>query len=699
MTATDVLDAGAPPTPDPPGAAPVIPPGTRDRRWVRPAVGVLLAVTAFLYLWSLSASGWANAYYSAAVQAASQSWKAFFFGSSDASNFITVDKAPLFLWPMALSARLFGVNSWSILVPQALEGVATVGVLYLTVRRWFGPVAGLLAGTVTALTPVAALMFRFNNPDAMLVLLLTCGAYATTRAIEDGSTRWAVAAGCCVGFGFLAKMLQALLVVPGFALAYAVAAPGGPARRARRLAIAGAAMVASAGWWVAIVELWPASSRPYIGGSQHNSVVELILGYNGFGRLTGNERGSVGGGPPGAGGRWGPTGLLRLFDADYGGQASWLIPAALLLGLAMLVLTVRRARTDRTRAAVILWGGWLLVTGLAISLGEGIIHTYYTVALAPAVGALVAVGAVTMWHHRAHPAARATMAGAVLLSGWWASVLLGRAPSWHPGLATVVAVAAVAAAALLGIGAWDRRGMALAAVGAAFVAALAGPAAYTWATVTTPQSGALPSAGPPGAGGGPGGRPGRPPQPGAPGPPGVLGPGVGGVPGRPGAFGPPDGFGPPGVNGRPGGIGPRARLGPRGAVAGGVGGGVGGILRSATPSDELVALLEEDADRYRWVAATISAMQAAGYQLATGDPVMAIGGFNGTDPTPTLEEFRRFVDRGDVHWFVAGDGGGPGRAGRGGSPASTIARWVASNFRSQTVGGTTVYDLTAPVDR
>jgi putative ABC transport system permease protein len=252
----------------------------------------------------------------AAVQAGASSWKAFFFGSSDASNLITVDKSPAFLWPMALAARIFGVSSWSILAPQALEGVATVGVLYLAVRRWFGPAAGLLAGAVAALTPVAALMFRFNNPDSLLVLLLTLGAYAVVRAVESGSTRWIVWAGVFVGFGFLAKMLQAFLVVPAFGLVYLVAAPVALRTRLRQLALAAVAMVASAGWWVAIVELWPASSRPYIGGSRTNSVLELIFGYNGFGRLTGDEAGSVGGGPAGTTGRWGPTRHTRLFDTD-----------------------------------------------------------------------------------------------------------------------------------------------------------------------------------------------------------------------------------------------------------------------------------------------------------------------------------------------------------------------------------------------
>jgi hypothetical protein len=184
------------------------PPGRR-RHPDRAALIGLLAGTAVLYLWALDRSGWANTFYSAAVQAGTRSWKAFFFGSSDSSNFITVDKPPISLWPMEIAARIFGLSSWSVLVPQALEGVASVALLYSAVRRWFGARAGLLAGVVLALTPVATLMFRFNNPDALLVLLLTAAAYCTVRALERGSTRWLLAVAALVGTGFLTKYLQA----------------------------------------------------------------------------------------------------------------------------------------------------------------------------------------------------------------------------------------------------------------------------------------------------------------------------------------------------------------------------------------------------------------------------------------------------------------------------------------------------------
>ena len=636
-----------------------------DPAWARPALLGLLAATALLYLWALSASGWANDFYSAAAQAASQSWKAHFFGSSDASNFITVDKPPAALWVMGLSARLFGVNSWSLLAPEALMGVATVGLLYATVRRWFGPAAGLLAGAVMALTPVATLIFRFNNPDALLVLLLVTGAYATVRALEDGSTGWLVLAGACVGFGFLAKQLQALLVVPAFALVYLAAAPGSLARRLGQLVAAGVAMVASAGWWVAIVELTPASARPYIGGSQTNSILELTFGYNGFGRLTGNETGSVGGGPGGpGGGGWGQTGWERMFGAEVGGQIAWLLPAALLLLAAGLWLTRRMPRTNRARAAFALWGGWLVVTGLVFSFMQGIFHPYYAVALAPAVGALVGMGATGLWEVRRHPTMRRWLAATLAVTAVWSYVVLRRTPDWHPGLAPLVLVVGLVVAALVAaIPRVTSRRAVLAVAAAGLLVALTGPAAYSLDTAATPHGGAIPSAGPtvPGARGGP------------------FGPGGGRFRGAPGGFG---GFG-QGLG--PGGFGPGA------FARGGARGGLGGLLDGSTPDAELVALLQQDADRYTWVAAAIGSNSAAGVQLATGDPVMAIGGFNGSDPAPTLAQFQQFVAEGRIHYFLGG--GRMGRAMGGSDAAREISAWVQERFTPTTVGGVTVYDL------
>ncbi len=357
-----------------------------DPRWARPSLLAVLAITALLYLWDLSRNGYANDFYAAAVQAGTKSWKAFFFGSFDSSSFITVDKTPASLWVMELSGRIFGFNTWSMLVPQALEGVASVGLLYAAVRRWFGPSAGLAAGVVLALTPVAALMFRFNNPDALLVLLMTAAACAVTIAIEKGKTRWLVLCGVLIGFAFLAKMLQAFLVLPGFALAYLWAGPGRLRRRIWQTLAGLGGVIAGAGWWVAIAELVPAADRPYFGGSTDNNILELAFGYNGLGRLDGSETG-------GLGNTGGATGVFRLFHSEFGGQISWLLPAALIALAALLWVSRRAPRTSRTRAFALLWGGWLLITGATFSYMQGIIHPYYMVALAPAIAALIGVGA------------------------------------------------------------------------------------------------------------------------------------------------------------------------------------------------------------------------------------------------------------------------------------------------------------------
>jgi 4-amino-4-deoxy-L-arabinose transferase-like glycosyltransferase len=641
-------------------------------------VAALLVATAVLYLWDLSESGWANAFYSAAAQAGAQSWEAWFFGSSDAANWITVDKAPGALWISGLSVRLFGLSSWSVLVPQALMGVAAVGALFATARRTAGPAAGLLAGAALALTPVATLIFRFNNPDALLTLLLVLAAYATLRAVEAGRTRWLLLAAALVGYGFLAKMLQAFLVLPALAAVWLIVAPVGLGRRLRDLALSALVLVVSAGWWVLVVELWPAADRPFIGGSQTNSVLELVFGYNGFGRITGDEVGSVGGGAGGTAGGWGETGLLRLFGSEFGAQASWLLPAALVLLGALLWRTWGAPRTDRVRAAAIVWGGWLVVTGLVFSLMGGIIHPYYVVVLAPAIAALVGIGAVVLWRARSEPAARATLAGVVAVTALWAFVLLRRTPQWQPWLAwTVLALGALGAAGLLLAvpgGGRGRRALVAGAVGAAVLASAAGPAGYSVATAATAQTGAIPSAGPAGAGrgfGGPGGGPAN-----------VPGFSVGR--GTPPAGGTTAGGT---TTGRPGGA-----FGSRGGPGGG---GFGGLLNSPTPPASVVTLLQQDAQAHTWAAAAVGSNTAAGYQLATGLPVIAVGGFNGTDPSPTLAQFQQLVAEGKVHWFVGGSG--PGGAQSGGSDdAQRIAAWVAATYTPTVVDGTTLFDLTAP---
>jgi 4-amino-4-deoxy-L-arabinose transferase-like glycosyltransferase len=689
-----------------------------DPRWARPALLALLALTAVLYTAGLSRSGWANDFYSAAVQAGTTSWKAFFFGSFDASSFITVDKTPASLWIMELSARAFGLNYWSMLLPQAAEGVASVAVLYAAVRRWSGPAAGLIAAGVLAITPIATLMFRFNNPDALLVLLMIVAAYAMVRAVESGRTRWIVLAGALLGFGFLTKMLQAFLVLPAFALVYLVAGPPRLGRRIWQLLAGGAALLVAAGWWVALVQFTPAADRPYVGGSTNNSVLQLALGYNGLGRLTGNETGSVGfnraGGPGGGGGGGGgafggSTGLTRLFASDMGGQVSWLLPAALIALAALVWLSWRRQRTDRVRAAALLWGGWLIVTGLVFSYMSGIIHPYYTVALAPAIGALAGVGAATLWRARrsmvaGRPlAARAVLAGALVVTAGWAYVLLGRSPGWLPWLRPLVLVCGLAAAAVLIAERWlPGRAVLLSLAPLALVASLAGPLAYSLDTAATAHTGALPSAGPSaasfgGQGGGPGGAFGGRPGGTTQGGPASAGAAAGGA-GQPGAGAPGSSGIAGGTSGRPPGSTagrvPGSTAGQPGRFPGGRGGGIGGGLGGSTQvSSAVTNLLTSGASGYRWAAATVGAESAAPFQLASGEPIMAIGGFNGTDQTPTLAQFKQMVAAHEVHYFIGANGH---TFGGDSGDAAQITSWVESHFTKQTVGGVTVYNLAHP---
>ncbi|MFF4020198.1 ArnT family glycosyltransferase [Streptomyces sp. NPDC001843] len=674
-----------------------------DPRWVRPAFLGLLAATFLLYLYNLSASGYANSFYSAAVQAGSRSWKAFFFGSLDAGNAITVDKPPASLWPMALSVRIFGLNSWAILVPEVIMGVATVAVVYAGVRRRFSPAAGLIAGAVLALTPVAALMFRFNNPDAMLALLMAVACSLVVRAVEDGRTKWLVWAGVAIGFAFLAKTLQAFLILPPLAIVYAVCAPVSLKKRFGQLAAATGALVVSGGWWVAIVELWPASSRPYIGGSQNNSFLELTFGYNGLGRLSGDETGSVGGGGGGAGGgtgMWGETGWNRMFDSEVGGQISWLLPAALILLVAGLVATRRLKRTSVTRASFLVWGGSLLITMVVFSYMAGIFHQYYTVALAPYLAAVIGMGAGLLWEKRRETWASITLAASVVAAAAWGYVLLNRTSDYLPWLKWLVLVGGLAAALGLVFAGRMTRRLALGAAAAGLVAALAGPTAYTLSTLQEGHTGSIVTAGPAGASmmgggrGGPGGGMrggfgGGMPGQGQQGQQGQQGNGTGGFPGggMPGQSRQ-NGGGTTQNQRNGGGLPGGGRMGEGGRTGGA--GGVGGLLNGASVSSAAKKLLEADAGKYTWVAASIGSQNAASYQLATGDPVMAIGGFNGTDPSPTLAQFQQYVTEGKIHYFISGGGMGGGNSGT----ASQITSWVQSNFKKVTVGSATFYDLT-----
>lgn len=629
-------------------------PNTVTPRWIRPSYWALLAGTAVLYLWGLGSSGWANSYYAAAAQAGTQSWKAWLFGSLDAGNAITVDKPPAAMWAMGLSGRLFGFNEFTMLLPQALMGVGAVALLYATVRRTSGPGAALIAGAVLALTPVAASMFRYNNPDALLVLLLVLAAYFMVRAVGPvsarASTGWVALAGCALGFAFLTKMLQAFLIVPGLALMFLVAAPAvGVWKRLGTLLIGAATMIVSSGWYIALVALWPPDSRPYIAGSTDNSLLQLAFGYNGLQRILGREGsgpgnghgpGGPGGGPgfghgPGGGASLmfgGDPGIGRMFGMSMGTEASWLLPAALLGLVAALWLTRRTARTASLRAGLLMWGGWLLVTAVVFSFMDGIIHPYYTVALAPAVAALVGISVVELWRVRARLVARAVLAVMLAGTGVWAFVLLNRTPDWLPVLRWIVLIGAVLTAVVLAFVA-HRPGKRPAVVAlAAMVFGLAATGAYTIETVAKVHGG-----------------------------------------------------------------GPMATSGPNRDMGFGGPGGPGGPSDFGRADDPALAELIAGTDG-RWAAASVGSMLVSDLELKTGESLMAIGGFTGSDNSPTLAQFQQYVADGQVRYFLdrpAGGRGGPPRD-PGGS-AGEITTWVQQHFTKSVVGDVPVYDLSAPV--
>lgn len=588
------------------------------------------ALAAVLYTWSLSSVGYANAYYAAAVKSAAVSWKAFFFGSLDPGSFITVDKPPAALWLQALSGRLLGFSSWSMLLPEAAAGVGSVLIVHHLVRRWRGDTAAHLAALAFLLTPISVAMFRDNNPDALLTFLGLAAAWAVWDALERGRTRSLVVAAVLTGLAFDTKMLQAFLVVPAFIVAYLVAGPPKLGRRIAQLAIALGALVVSAGWWMVAVLLWPSASRPYIGSTTDNSIVSLLLGYNGLDRVFGGGGSGPGGGAPGGGGFGGSSGWLRMFNREVGGQVSWLIPLAVAGLAAGLWLTRTRPRTDLARAGWLLWGGWAFTCLTVFSLSQGIFHPYYTVQLAPALAALAGAGGLALWKlGRTHRAMQWALPVTLALSAAWAVALLDRTPSYHPGLRTVIVVLAALAVAGLLVGTWLReRAAVVVAAGLAAAALLAGPAAYAVTTVTSPVSGSLVAAGP----------------------------SAGGV-----------GFGR------------------------GIGGGPGADV---SVDSALVSYLEAHQGTATYLVATFGSQSSAPIIIATGRPVITIGGFNGGDPAPTLARFEQLVRDGEVRYLLVGGGfGGPG----GRATSSAITQWASAHgtpvdLASTGVNGT-LYDL------
>jgi 4-amino-4-deoxy-L-arabinose transferase-like glycosyltransferase len=687
---TDPMAADAAPEPEPPqttggGRLRTWAERTGRPRWSVPARISIVVLAAVLYTWDLSRNGMANSFYTAAVKSGTESWKAAFFGSIDRASFITVDKPPAALWLQELSAKLFGLSSWSILLPEAIAGVASVMVVYHLVRRWWGELAAVLASLAFAVTPAATLMFRYNNPDALLTLLLLLAAWALWSALDTARTSRLVLSGALVGFAFLDKTLEAFMVLPAFALVYLWCAKPGIGRRIVQMAWFGLAVLAASAWWVAIVELWPASSRPYIGGSTDNSELNLIFGYNGFSRIFG----SGSGGGIGAGFAGDPS-WLRMFNSLLAGEISWLLPLAAVGLVGGLWATRREPRTSLRRAGWLLWGAWAGTFFVVFSHAKGIFHPYYTVVMAPGVGALAGAGAVVLWRlGRGSRRWAPVLPAAVLGCAIWSAVVLDRVPGYDTWLAPAVLTAGSLAAlglllALFDVLRWKASIALAAALGAA--ALLAGPSAYSVTTVNTAYSGGGITAGPSASGqGGPGGA-----AHGA-GPTGVAG---GGAPtgATSGGHTPPAGLAHSGLGGKVG----TSQGAPAGAGrtlgAGGGGGGGGG---GQTVSASLVAYLEAHQGSAEYLLAVQGSQTAAPYILDTGRAVMAMGGFSGSDPSPTLAQFKDLVAEGKVHYVLVSGNGGGGPGGQGGT-VSAVLSWVeahgtvvpSSAYAGSTSGGT-----------
>jgi 4-amino-4-deoxy-L-arabinose transferase-like glycosyltransferase len=669
---------------------------TRRRALPFPELGVLVVLTGLLNLWALDRNGWANQYYSAAVRSMSTSWHNFLYDSFDPSGLMTVDKPPLALWVQALSARAFGFNSWSILVPQALMGVATVALVYDLTRRLWGRTAGFVAGLVLAVTPITVAISRHNNPDALLALCCVGALWGLVRALQDGRTRWLVLAGVCVGLGFETKMGAALLVVPAIVAAWMWIAPRGRLAAMRQLLAGGAAMVVVGGAWPLLMILTPASSRPWISGTSDNSILSLIFNYNGLGRLDGQAGGpqNMGGGGPGGSTTFGgATGPLRLLNEGLGGQAGWLLGFAVVAIVALAVAT-RLRRADARAGWLVAAGGTFLTIAVAFSFAQGIFHPYYVAQLAPFTAVLVGAGAGWFLSRRR---TAGVFAAAALAAGVATELLVRHALpgqlTWLP--AVLLVAGAVIAVALVAIRGPLRGAILAAALGLLLLA----PASWAVQTLGHATNGTFPAGGPSqvGFGGGPG-RGGSGGGPGGGGPGGGFGapPGAGTQSGAgtgSGQLGGATGGGQPGAGTGSGQLGRGA-----GGAAPGGGFGGGGFGGDSAGLTQAVAYTNQHGGG---AIAVSSQSGAASAIIQSGSDVAGIGGFSGRESQVTTAWLADAVRSGRVRWVLTSASGGfGGNDGRVGS--SQVMAAVAQVGRKVTItsGSTTtiLYDLSGRAD-
>ncbi len=610
----------------------VTPATMRGRLAQRISLVVILLLAAFLNFFQLQQNGYGNTYYAAAVKSMLTSWHNFFFVSFDPGGFVTVDKPPLALWIQTASAKIFGFSGFSLLLPQALAGIISVYVLYRLVRRAFGPTAGLLAALALAITPITVAMNRDNNMDTLLVLTLLLATWCIIKASESGSLRWLLLSAVLVGLGFNMKTLEAYLIVPAFGLLYLLSSPLSWRKRIWHLALALLILLVISLSWLVAIDLTPASQRPYVGSSQTNSEIELALGYNGLQRLTGIGQPGAGAssssqplssspaptGFPGGGGannpfsEGGSPSILRMFTPQLGGQVSWLLPLALVGMVALGWQTRLRLPLSRQHQALVLWGIWLLTTGAFFSVAS-FFHSYYLVTVAPAICALSGIGLVLLW--RAYRQGTKTdwrtwmLPLALLLTAAEQVYILLSYTPWNSVLTPLILVLSLLSALGLVL-AKVRPGMRMAqavqrpAVTVSMIALLLTPAVWSIYTALIPENSTLPTGGPMLATSGSMNFPGGAAR------------GAGGA-----NRGRPSGGGMPGFGGE-------------------------------QDNSKLISYLEANQGSSRYLLATQNATSAAPFIIATGKPVMAMGGFIGADPILNQQQLENLVKVGTVRYFL-----------------------------------------------
>ncbi|HEY7038887.1 MAG TPA: glycosyltransferase family 39 protein [Methylomirabilota bacterium] len=610
-------------------------------RWSRAAQAAVLLLAAALRGWRLDQNGFDNEYYAAAVRSMMGGWHTFFYNSFDPAGFVSVDKPPLALWIQVATAKLFGFSSLTLLLPQVLEGVASVAVLMHLVGRRAGEATGALAGLFLALTPIAVAVDRSGNTDSGLVLVLLLAAWALVVAAERAHPGLLLVAMALVGLGFNVKMLAAFVVLPTFALVYWLGAARPWRRRLADLAWGGVLVAAVSLPWTIAYDLTPVASRPFVGSSTHNSMLDLAVGHNGVGRFVRlwqtrppdqapAPRLATAGVPPAGDGYARlfvrtPVGPLRLLGGLLAAQALWLLPLAV-AGVLSVARGGARPPLDPPRLIGLLWTGWALTYAAVYSYAGGIFHFYYLAALGPPVAALAAVGTADLWRRYRHGGAPGVLlAGALLLTAMWqcyvhalalpavADDWVRRLPVWMLAGAAAAAAALVVRLALRGEGGSARWPAAALAAGLASLLLL--PTAWALSSVLVKGVPVIPSAD------------------------------IGRLRARP----------------------PAAE-----ALARWRG-------QEAADRRALIAFLQANRQGERFLLATPSAQLASPLIIATGAPVMAMGGFHGLDPILTPDRLAALVEARAVRFVMLGDLSMASRYMGAESAGRPLAEWIRAH--------------------